>query len=79
MGETAIAQGAAVLFGTNVVAIILGAACSLYAGGIRGPVTEGQERRWVRYSLVGLFLTMVALAVPLGSVLVSQITQQRGR
>ena len=64
-GELATAQGAALLFGTNVVAIILGAALSWYAAGIRG----GGERLWPRRVIAALVLCLAALMVPLGSYL----------
>jgi hypothetical protein len=72
IGEMMIARGAALLFMTNVVAIILGAAFSLYAGGVRPYRGEGPLPIWVRGTFLSLILTAAVLAVPLGSVLLAQ-------
>lgn len=72
--HTANAQGAALLFGTNVVAIILGAAVAFYAGGIRPrKAAEGQPARWVRHTLLVLILIAAVLTIPLASVLISNL------
>lgn len=76
IGRFVNAQGAALLFGTNVVAIILGASASFYAGGMR-PRTVSGERRWVRQALVVLFLVVCVLAIPLSSVLFTQLKGDR--
>ncbi len=73
LGEGVNARGAALLFATNVVAIILGAGVSLYASGVRGKSGAASHQRWVRYSFFALLLGTVALAVPLGSGLKSQL------
>lgn len=72
-GETSNAGGAALLFGTNVVAIVLGAAASFYGGGIRPASTKGAEQPWVRHVLLSLLLIVAVLTVPLGSYLVASI------
>ncbi len=64
-GEVEVARGAALLFGTNVVAIILGAALALWAAGVRG---RG-ARLWARRTLAGLILALFGLAMPLGAYL----------
>ncbi|MCB9537073.1 MAG: DUF389 domain-containing protein [Myxococcales bacterium] len=69
-GEMDNAKGAALLFGTNVVAIILGSALTWYAAGIRG---RSDQRLWARRTLAGLALVLVGLTVPLGSYLVSLV------
>ncbi len=74
LGEGDNAWGAALLFGTNVVAIILGAAMSLYAIGVRGRSGAASHQRWVRYSFLALMLGAVTLAFPLGSGLISQLS-----
>ncbi len=74
LGERGNAWGAALLFGTNVVAIILGAAMSLYAIGVRGRSGAAGHQRWVRYSFLALMLGAVTLAFPLGSGLISQLS-----
>ncbi len=73
LGEGAKAGGAALLFATNVVAIILGAAVSLYASGVRGRSGAAGHQRWVRYSFIALLLGTVALGFPLGLRLSSQL------
>ncbi|MEM7354836.1 MAG: DUF389 domain-containing protein [Acidobacteriota bacterium] len=65
LGERGNAQGSALLFGTNVVAIILGAAGSLYAIGVRGRSGASAHQLWVRYSFLILLLGLGALALPL--------------
>ena len=67
LDESSIARGAALLFGTNVVAIILGAALSLYASGVRGKRGASSKQRWVMYAFVFLILGAAALVVPLRS------------
>ncbi len=74
LGESGTARGAGLLFGTNVVAIILGAAVSYYAGGVRGKRGAGSHQRWVRYSFLALLLGAAALAFPLHSGLLSQLS-----
>lgn len=64
-GELEVARGAALLFGTNVIAIVLGAALALWAGGVRG---RG-DRLWARRTIVALVLAMFGLTVPLGAYL----------
>ncbi len=64
LGEPATARGSALLFVTNVVAIILGAAVSLYASGVRGKRGAGSHQRWVSYTFLVLLLGTVALAPP---------------
>ena len=74
LGENAYARGSALLFGTNVVAIILGAAISLYASGVRGKRGAGSHQRWVRYSFLVLLLGTAALLFPLRSGWQSQLS-----
>ncbi len=74
LGDLAPARGSALLFATNVVAIILGAAVSLYASGVRGKRGAGSHQKWVSYAFLVLLLGTVALAFPLGSGLRSQLT-----
>ncbi len=74
LSDLAPARGSALLFATNVVAIILGAAVSLYASGVRGKRGAGSHQKWVSYAFLVLLLGTVALAFPLGSGLRSQLT-----
>ncbi|MEE8525912.1 MAG: DUF389 domain-containing protein [Thermoanaerobaculia bacterium] len=67
------ARGSALLFATNVVAIILGAAVSFYAGGVRGRSGASGRQHWVRWSFLTLLLGAMALSAPLGSHLRTQL------
>ena len=72
LGKFSVAQGAALLFGTNVVAIVLGAAFNFYLAGIRGrKKTDGGV--WSSRFLIVLTLVMAGLLVPLTSVLIERI------
>ena len=75
LGETVTAQGAALLFGTNVVAIVLGAAANFFAAGIRGR-KEGKGL-WSRRLVIVLALVCAGLAIPLTSILVGKVTSPR--
>ncbi|MFK5921818.1 MAG: TIGR00341 family protein [Verrucomicrobiota bacterium] len=75
LGDGANAQGASLLFTTNVVAIILGAALNFYVAGIR-PSKEKNSRLWVTRSLAGLILLLALLVVPLGSTVVSKLADR---
>jgi len=74
LGETETSRGAALLFGTNVVAIVLGAASNFYLAGIRGKAVSGV---WARRLFIVLTLACASVAVPLTSVLVSKVTAPR--
>jgi len=70
-GEFAIARGAALLFGTNVVAIVIGAALSFWGGGIRASERVTTRVLWTRRILIALLATLGLLVLPLGGTLVS--------
>lgn len=76
LGELGVARGAAILFATNVVAIILGAALTFYATGVRASRASGRGHVWVQRTVLGLVLSALALAVPLGSVLISKVAKK---
>ena len=76
LGELGVARGAAILFATNVVAIILGAALTFSATGVRASRSEGRRPLWVRRTILGLVLCAMAIAVPLGSVLISKVAKR---
>jgi uncharacterized hydrophobic protein (TIGR00271 family) len=61
--EWDVASGALLLFLTNIVAIILGSACSLYATGIRGSHHHGRFAGWVPRVAMSLILIASGLAV----------------
>ena len=62
LGKFQNATGAALLFGTNVVTVILGAAVNFWLAGLRG---RGEGGEWRRRIIIILILTCVACAVPL--------------
>ena len=68
--EWGTASGAALLFGTNVVAIILASAITFFAIGIRGQI--GAKTLWARRTLLLLFAALGMLLIPLSAVLVSK-------
>ena len=72
LGETITARGAALLFGTNVVAIVLGAAANFFAAGIRG-----KSGVWSRRLVIVLMLLCAGLAIPLTSILLGKVTAPR--
>ena len=72
LGEFPVARGAALLFGTNVVAIVLGAAFNFYLAGIRGR-KKAEGGLWSQRFLIVLTLVMAGLLVPLTSVLIERI------
>ncbi len=63
--EPANAAGAALLFGTNVVAIVLGAAMALWGCGVRRKPGPSTARRWAQLGFAFLLLNAAVLAVPL--------------
>ena len=72
LGLTTVALGAALLFGTNIVAIVLGAGLNFMLAGISGIHKAGA---WGRRSLIVLILVCLGLAVPLTSVLISRLSR----
>lgn len=72
LGQTSVALGAALLFGTNIVAIVLGAGLNFTLAGISGKQKAGA---WGRRSLIALVLVCLGLAVPLTSVLLARLSR----
>jgi uncharacterized membrane protein len=64
-GELAIAAGAALLFFTNMVAIVLGSAVSLYAAGVRSDHLHRRQKGWVRRVVIIVFVLAALLVIPL--------------
>lgn len=62
IGEWSLSSGALLLFLTNIVAIVLGTAASLWAVGVRGGSTERGPRRWAIGVSVALILSALGLA-----------------
>jgi len=67
-------SGAALLFGTNVVAIILSSALTFFIIGIRGQL--GARKLWSHRTIMVLLIALGILLVPLSSVLVSSAASQ---
>jgi uncharacterized hydrophobic protein (TIGR00271 family) len=75
---TSTAMGAAVLFFTNVVCIILGSAITFFAAGIRSKNVK-KTKSWVQQCVIGLILFLSLLLIPLSSALISKlIGSQKG-
>ena len=75
-GEYLIGRGAALLFGTNLVAIVLGASLAFRLLGVRGTKETGGRKLWARRAIQALFLVAMLLAVPLASVLLGQVSRK---
>ena len=67
------AKGAGLLFGTNVVAIVLGSAMNFMAAGVRGKKDDSQL--WAHRLSIVLALVCAGLTVPLASVLVTKASR----
>jgi len=74
-GEVLVGQRAALLFATNLVAIVLGAALVFRAMGVHGKKDTADAVLWVRRVLMGLVLVSVILTVPLGFYLYNKVVQ----
>ncbi len=71
IGEYSNAQGAVLLFSTNVVAIIIGSAIVLHLAGIRAAESANI---WANRVLQSLLLCIIILAIPLSSVFLARVT-----
>ncbi|MDH3583728.1 MAG: DUF389 domain-containing protein, partial [Phycisphaerae bacterium] len=65
-GEFMVSAGAALLFLTNIVAVVLGAAVSLFAVGLRVEHPHGREKQWTKRVVLSLVLAAAVLVIPLG-------------
>ena len=74
-GEGATAQGAALLFFTNVICIIIGSAFAFYAAGIRPQQKTKNRQIWVKRAIISLVLTTALLVLPLSSALLKRLGQ----
>ena len=70
LGAHSTAKGAGLLFGTNVVAIVLGAGLNFFVAGVRGK--QGDSQIWAHRLAIVLALVCVVLIAPLTSVLVGK-------
>lgn len=73
LGEHSIARGAALLFGANVVAIVLGSSLNFFMAGVRGK--QATPRLWAQRLVIVLALVCAGLCVPLASYLVSKVSR----
>jgi uncharacterized hydrophobic protein (TIGR00271 family) len=73
--EWKVAEGAAILLATNLVAIILGAAFIYRRLGVQGSRSGGRLPVWGRHTVLLLFLLTVILTAPLGYRLAQQIRE----
>ncbi|MEM6507583.1 MAG: TIGR00341 family protein [Planctomycetota bacterium] len=64
-GDLVTSAGAAMLFFTNIIAIVLGAAAALFAVGMQAKHLHAREKRWTRHAIMGLTVGAVILSVPL--------------
>ena len=64
-GDFVTSAGAAMLFFTNIIAIVLGAAAALFAVGMQAQHLHAKEKRWTRHAIMGLTVGAVILSVPL--------------
>lgn len=72
LAEPTNARGAALLFGTNVISIILGASLNFFLAGIRAQRSAGSL--WVRRAFAVLLVAFAMLLIPLSTVLISKTT-----
>lgn len=75
-GRPANAYGAAILFTTNLIVIILSSALTLYLLGVRANSRHTSGKIWVRRSIEALILAAVLIAIPLGTRLLSAVSAQ---
>jgi uncharacterized hydrophobic protein (TIGR00271 family) len=78
-GAWKISQGAAILFLTNLVAIILGAAFIYRRLGIQGSRLGVKSPLWMRRTVLTLILIAVLLTAPLGFKLAQQLREGQTR
>lgn len=64
-GDFVTSAGAAMLFFTNIIAIVLGAAAALFAVGMQAQHLHTKEKRWTRHAIMGLTVGAVILSIPL--------------
>ncbi len=61
------------MFGTNVVAIVLGSSLNFFMAGVRGK--QATPRLWAQRLVIVLALVCAGLCVPLASYLVSKVSR----
>ena len=75
-GHPLVGIRAAFLFGTNLVAIVLASALTLFVLGVRPNRKQQQVKVWARRVLVGLALTALFFALPLGATLLGNFSHR---
>ncbi|MDP8298763.1 MAG: DUF389 domain-containing protein [Candidatus Tantalella remota] len=78
-GQFVVARGAGILFITNIVAVVLGAATTYLAMGIRGAREQTASTLWLRRAGIGLVLSLVLLSAPLGYRFADQVREGQMR
>jgi len=73
MGSWANAEGAVALFVTNLVLIVLGAAISLYAIGVRGNREHSKGKMWTRRVIAILIFASIVIAFVLRWALLAKV------
>ena len=76
-GEVANGEGALFLFLTNLLALVLATAGTLYAVGVRADPEKTARRLWARRTLLALFLGALLIAFGAGGFLISKIRPVR--
>jgi len=79
LGKPTLAFGAGLLFVTNIVAIVLGAAMVLFAVGIRTTHTHGRSKPWVRRGYIGLIIAAAILTIPLSRLVHERLNELPAR
>jgi uncharacterized hydrophobic protein (TIGR00271 family) len=74
LGDVSIALGALLLYTTNLVAIVFGAAIVFLMLGIRPP-RRPERQRWLRQGLIISILSLILVSIPLGIVLYRAVDQ----
>jgi uncharacterized membrane protein len=76
LGDVSVALGALLLYTTNLVAIVFGAAIVFLMLGIRPP-QRPERRRWLRQGLTISIVSLLLVSIPLGVVLYRAVDQGR--
>ncbi|NRA38707.1 MAG: DUF389 domain-containing protein, partial [Planctomycetes bacterium] len=79
LGDISNAEGAVLLFGTNVVAIIIGAAGVLHVVGMRPANLGRSSRLWVQRVMLSLIVCIIIFAVPLSSIYLAKLGRSETR
>jgi uncharacterized hydrophobic protein (TIGR00271 family) len=78
LGEFGIAQGGALLFTTNLIAIVLAGAVTLLLLGFR-PAGRGVQRERLRLGITISLILLVLISMPLAAVFISSVNESQTR